>query len=125
MERKLDQRITELLNDMEVPYHCKGFQNLKLAIALAVGDEYLLGAVTKELYPEVAKMNRTTVCGVERSIRNAIDLAWGLPGKTEDDKLYRFTFRNSKGRPTNRQLIAITSEMLRQEGYDPSNDPIA
>ncbi|PKM84969.1 MAG: hypothetical protein CVU86_04330 [Firmicutes bacterium HGW-Firmicutes-11] len=116
MEHDLDQRITELLNDMEVPYHCKGFQNLKLAIALAVRDEDILSAVTKELYPEVAKLNRTTVCGVERSIRNAIDLAWNLPGKCQGDKLYRFTYRNGKGRPTNRQLIAITSEKLRQEG---------
>lgn len=114
---ELNTKITNLLNELEIPYHCKGYENLKAAITLAVENEDLLGAVTKELYPEVARINKTTPIGVERSIRNAIDLSWrkkGTNGAT-DGKLFHFTYTGRKGRPTNRQFIAISSNAIRNQ----------
>lgn len=113
----LQQRITDLFTDLALPSHGKGVQNLRTAIAVAVEDDYLLGAVTKELYPEVAKRNRTTTYGVERSIRQLIRRSFDLDeGIRRDPAAVLTVSRSGCGRPTNRQLITIASAAVR-EGY--------
>lgn len=116
-ETALQQRITELFADLSLPSHGKGVQNLRTAITIAVEDEYLLGAVTKELYPEVAKRNRTTTYGVERSIRQLIRRSFdSKDGIRSEQAAVLSVARSACARPTNRQLITIASAVIR-EGY--------
>ena len=82
---------------------------------MVVEDIELLGAVTKELYPAIAKKNNTTPSRVERAIRHAIEVAWNR-GKIETiDKLFGYTVQHDKGKPTNSEFIAIISDKLRLE----------
>ena len=111
----LEIDITNLIHEVGVPAHIKGYQYLRDAISLVVTNMDLLGAVTKELYPTVASMNNTTPSRVERAIRHAIELAWNR-GKLETlDALFGYTVQNDKGKPTNSEFIAIIADKLRLE----------
>ena len=111
----LEKEITGIIHEVGVPAHIKGYQYLRSAIALVVEDMDLLGAVTKELYPAIAKINSTTPSRVERAIRHAIEVAWNR-GKIETiDRLFGYTVQNDKGKPTNSEFIAIIADKLRLE----------
>ncbi|MGI6752490.1 MAG: sporulation transcription factor Spo0A [Anaerovoracaceae bacterium] len=111
----LEIEITNIIHEVGVPAHIKGYQYLRNAIAMVVNDMDLLGAVTKELYPAIAKMNNTTPSRVERAIRHAIEVAWNR-GKIETiDNLFGYTVHNDKGKPTNSEFIAIIADKLRLE----------
>jgi len=111
----LEAEITSIIHEVGVPAHIKGYQYLRSAIALVVDDMELLGAVTKELYPAIAKINGTTPSRVERAIRHAIEVAWNR-GKIETiDHLFGYTVQNDKGKPTNSEFIAIIADKLRLE----------
>lgn len=111
----LEIDITNLIHEIGVPAHIKGYQYLRDAITLVVENMDLISAVTKELYPTIAAMNNTTPSRVERAIRHAIELSWNR-GKLETlNKLFGYTVQNDKGKPTNSEFIAIISDKLRLE----------
>lgn len=111
----LEIEITNIIHEIGVPAHIKGYQYLREAISMVVEDMDLLGAVTKELYPAIAKNNNTTPSRVERAIRHAIEVAWNR-GKLETiDTLFGYTVQNDKGKPTNSEFIAIIADKLRIE----------
>ena len=114
-ENDLEIEITNLIHEIGVPAHIKGYQYLRNAITIVVNDMDILCAVTKELYPTIATMNNTTPSRVERAIRHAIEVAWNR-GKIETiDSLFGYTVKNDKGKPTNSEFIAIIADKLRLE----------
>ena len=114
-ENDLEIEITNLIHEIGVPAHIKGYQYLRDAITIVVNDMDILCAVTKELYPTIATMNNTTPSRVERAIRHAIEVAWNR-GKIETiDSLFGYTVKNDKGKPTNSEFIAIIADKLRLE----------
>ena len=111
----LEVDITNLIHEIGVPAHIKGYQYIRDAITLVVGNMDMLSAVTKELYPTIAAMNDTTPSRVERAIRHAIELSWNR-GKLETlNSLFGYTIQNDKGKPTNSEFIAIIADKLRLE----------
>lgn len=114
-KKLLEIQITNIIHEIGVPAHIKGYHFLRQAIMLVVDDLDLLSAVTKELYPAVAKANNTTPSRVERAIRHAIEVAWNR-GKLETiNELFGYTVQNDKGKPTNSEFIAIIADKLRIE----------
>lgn len=115
MNNELEIDITNVIHEIGVPAHIKGYQFLRDAITLVVTKPEFLNAVTKELYPTVAAMNNTTPSRVERAIRHAIELAWNR-GRIETlEALFGYTIKNDKGKPTNSEFIAIIADKLRLE----------
>ncbi|MEE0691730.1 MAG: sporulation transcription factor Spo0A [Lachnospiraceae bacterium] len=114
-ENDLEIEITNLIHEIGVPAHIKGYQYLRDAITIVVDDMDILGAVTKELYPMIAKMNHTTPSRVERAIRHAIEVAWNRGRIETIDALFGYTVKNDKGKPTNSEFIAIIADKLRLE----------
>ncbi|MDO4545888.1 MAG: sporulation transcription factor Spo0A [Bacillota bacterium] len=114
-ERSLEIEITNIIHEIGVPAHIKGYHYLRDAIIMVVGDIELLGAVTKELYPAIAKANNTTPSRVERAIRHAIEVAWNRGRLETINALFGYTVQNDKGKPTNSEFIAIIADKLRIE----------
>lgn len=114
-ENDLEIEITNLIHEIGVPAHIKGYQYLRDAITIVVKDMDILCAVTKELYPMIAKMNNTTPSRVERAIRHAIEVAWNRGRIETIDALFGYTVKNDKGKPTNSEFIAIIADKLRLE----------
>ncbi|MCI8631344.1 MAG: sporulation transcription factor Spo0A [Firmicutes bacterium] len=111
----LEIDITNMIHEIGVPAHIKGYQYLRDAISMVVDDMDMLSAVTKELYPAIAKRNKTTPSRVERAIRHAIEVAWNR-GKIETiNSLFGYTVAEDKGKPTNSEFIAIVADKLRLE----------
>jgi two-component system response regulator (stage 0 sporulation protein A) len=98
-----------------VPAHIKGYLYLREAILMVVGDMEMLGAVTKELYPSIAKKFNTTPSRVERAIRHAIEVAWSRGKIDTINSLFGYTVHNDKGKPTNSEFIAMVADKLRLE----------
>ena len=110
--RNLESMITAIIHDVGVPAHIKGYQYLREAILIAVADMDVINAVTKVLYPEVAKRFNTTASRVERAIRHAIEVAWDR-GDLETLQMYfGYTVSNVKGKPTNSEFIAMIADRL-------------
>ena len=104
--------VTEILHQIGVPAHIKGYQYLREAIIIAVGDMDVINAVTKILYPEVAKRFGTTASRVERAIRHAIEVAWDRGDLETLQKYFGYTVSNAKGKPTNSEFIAMIADRL-------------
>lgn len=114
-EISLEAKITEILHEVGVPAHIKGYQYLRTSIIEVVNNIELLGAITKELYPNIAKQYNTTPSRVERAIRHAIEVAW-TRGRIETiNSIFGYTIHNNKGKPTNSEFIAMISDKLRLE----------
>ena len=109
----LETEITSIIHEIGVPAHIKGYMYLWEAITMVVNDMELLSAVTKELYPSIAKKYNTTASRVERAIRHAIEVAWGRGQVDAINKLFGYTVHNEKGKPTNSEFIAIIADKLR------------
>ena len=109
----LETEITNIIHEIGVPAHIKGYMYLREAIAMVVNDMELLSAVTKELYPSIAKKYNTTASRVERAIRHAIEVAWGRGQVEAINKLFGYTINTEKGKPTNSEFIAIIADKLR------------
>ncbi len=109
----LEAEITSIIHEIGVPAHIKGYMYLREAITLVVNDIELLSAVTKELYPTIAKKYNTTASRVERAIRHAIEVAWGRGQVEAINKLFGYTIHNEKGKPTNSEFIAMVADKLR------------
>ena len=109
----LETEITAIIHEIGVPAHIKGYMYLREAITMVVNDMELLSAVTKELYPSIAKKYNTTSSRVERAIRHAIEVAWGRGQVEVINKLFGYTIHGEKGKPTNSEFIAIIADRLR------------
>ena len=110
--RKLESVVTGIIHEIGVPAHIKGYQYLREAIIIAVGDMDVINAVTKVLYPEVAKRFGTTASRVERAIRHAIEVAWDRGDLETLQKYFGYTVSNAKGKPTNSEFIAMIADRL-------------
>ncbi|NLC07172.1 MAG: sporulation transcription factor Spo0A [Syntrophomonadaceae bacterium] len=111
--RNLDVEVTNIIHQMGVPAHIKGYQYLRDAIILVIGEINLLGAVTKELYPMIAQKYGTTPSRVERAIRHAIELAWDRGNIDMMNKFFGYTINVERGKPTNSEFIAMIADKLR------------
>ena len=109
----LESRVTAIIHDVGVPAHIKGYQYLREAIITAVNDMDVINAVTKVLYPEVAKRFNTTASRVERAIRHAIEVAWDRGDLETLQKYFGYTVSNAKGKPTNSEFIAMIADRLK------------
>ena len=105
--------VTEILHQVGVPAHIKGYQFLRDAILLAVGDHEYINAVTKRLYPEIAKRNNTTASRVERAIRHAIEVAWDRGDVDTLNSYFGYTILSMRGKPTNSEFIAMIADKIR------------
>ncbi len=111
----LEVTISDVMREIGVPAHIKGYQYLRESIVLTVKDPELMHAVTKLLYPTVAKTNHTTPSRVERAIRHAIEVAWDRGDVDVLSSYFGYTIQNSRGKPTNSEFIAMISDKLRLE----------
>ena len=111
--RDLEKDVTDMIHEIGVPAHIKGYQYLREAIMMSVQDVEMLGSITKVLYPTIAKKYQTTPSRVERAIRHAIEVAWSR-GKMETlDALFGYTINTGKGKPTNSEFIALIADKIR------------
>ncbi len=114
--RDLERQVTAIIHEIGVPAHIKGYQYLREAIGLAVADMEIINAVTKVLYPAVAKKFGTTASRVERAIRHAIEVAWDRGDLETLQKYFGYTVSNAKGKPTNSEFIAMIADRISLEG---------
>lgn len=114
-QQNIENRITQIMRDVGVPAHIKGFQYMRDAVMLVVDDLDLISSVTKRLYPELAKKYKTTPSRVERAIRHAIEVAWTRGQVDAIHELFGYTINTKKGKPTNSEFIAMISDKLRLE----------
>lgn len=112
-EDTLEEEITNIIHEIGVPAHIKGYMYLREAITMVVNNMELLSAVTKELYPSIAKKFNTTASRVERAIRHAIEVAWSRGQVETINKIFGYTIHNGKGKPTNSEFIAMVADKLR------------
>ena len=110
--QSLESVVTAIIHEIGVPAHIKGYQYLREAIMIAVADMDVINAVTKILYPEVAKRFGTTASRVERAIRHAIEVAWDRGDLETLQKYFGYTVSNAKGKPTNSEFIAMIADRL-------------
>ncbi len=111
-ERRIDTLVTEIIHEIGIPAHIKGYQYIREAIIEVVGDMDLINAVTKALYPQVAKKYGTTPSRVERAIRHAIEVAWDRGDIEVLQKYFGYTVSGVKGKPTNSEFIALIADKL-------------
>lgn len=112
MKEHLETDITKMLHELGIPAHIKGYQYLRDAISMVVRDREMMEAVTKILYPEIAKKNYTSSSRVERAIRHAIEVAWGRGSLEVIDELFGYTISTGKGKPTNSVFIALIADKI-------------
>ncbi len=105
--------VTEILHQIGVPAHIKGYQFLRDAILLTMQDPDYINAVTKRLYPEIASRNNTTASRVERAIRHAIEVAWDRGDVDTLNSYFGYTIHNLRGKPTNSEFIAMIADKMR------------
>ena len=108
----IESMVTNIIHEIGVPAHIKGYQYLREAIILAVDDMDVINAITKVLYPQVAKTFQTTPSRVERAIRHAIEVAWDRGDLDTLQSFFGYTVSNTKGKPTNSEFIALIADRL-------------
>lgn len=109
----LEVTVSEIMHQIGVPAHIKGYQYLRESIILSVNDTDMLGSVTKILYPTVAKTFKTTSSRVERAIRHAIEVAWDRGDVDILSSYFGYTIQSQRGKPTNSEFIAMIADRLR------------
>jgi two-component system response regulator (stage 0 sporulation protein A) len=109
----LEEEVTEIMHQIGIPAHIKGYLYLRDAIIMVVEDIDLLGSITKILYPEIAQRFNTTPSRVERAIRHAIEVAWARNNIDVIKKFFGYTIKTEKGKPTNSEFIAMMADHLR------------
>ena len=114
-EENLENKVTSMIHEIGIPAHIKGYHYLRDAIMMAVEDMDVLNAITKILYPTVAKKHHTTSSRVERAIRHAIEVAWSRGKVDTIDELFGYTVHNGKGKPTNSEFVALIADKIRLE----------
>ena len=111
-EVNVEAMVTSIIHEIGVPAHIKGYQYLREAIIIAVRDMDVINAITKVLYPQVAKAFQTTPSRVERAIRHAIEVAWDRGDLETLQRFFGYTVSNTKGKPTNSEFIALIADKL-------------
>ncbi len=111
--RDLEQDVTDMIHEIGVPAHIKGYQYLREAIMMSVEDPTMISSITKILYPTIAKRFQTTSSRVERAIRHAIEVAWSRGRMETLDALFGYTVDTGKGKPTNSEFIALIADRIR------------
>ena len=109
----LEVVVSDIMHQIGVPAHIKGYQYLRAAIILSINNTEMMNSVTKMLYPTVAKKFSTTASRVERAIRHAIEVAWDRGDVDVLSSYFGYTIQNSRGKPTNSEFIAMISDKLR------------
>ncbi|WP_407655252.1 sporulation transcription factor Spo0A [Alicyclobacillus dauci] len=113
--RSVDAQITQIIHEIGVPAHIKGYHYLREAIGIVYDDVEILGSITKILYPRIADRYKTTPSRVERAIRHSIEVAWGRGNMDAIRKVFGYTVSASKTKPTNSEFIAMIADKLRME----------
>ena len=111
-KNSIESMVTGIIHEIGVPAHIKGYQYLREAIIIAVNDMDVINAITKVLYPQVAKTFQTTPSRVERAIRHAIEVAWARGDLDNLQRFFGYTVSNTKGKPTNSEFIALIADKL-------------
>ena len=111
----LEALVTNIIHEVGVPAHIKGYQYLREAIMMVIKDIDVLNQITKSLYPQIAQRFETTPSRVERAIRHAIEVAWGRGEQDMVENIFGYTVSASKGKPTNSEFIAMIADKLRLE----------
>lgn len=111
--KNFEVEVTNILHQMGVPAHIKGYQYLRDTITFVIEDMNLLGAITKELYPMIAKKYNTTASRVERAIRHGIELAWDRGNMELMNRYFGYTIDVERGKPTNSEFIAMIADKLK------------
>lgn len=111
-QNSIEAMVTSIIHEIGVPAHIKGYQYLREAIIIAVNDMDVINAITKVLYPQVAKAFATTPSRVERAIRHAIEVAWDRGDLDTLQRFFGYTVSNTKGKPTNSEFIALIADKL-------------
>ena len=114
-EGNLEALVTNIIHEVGVPAHIKGYQYLREAIMMVVNDIDVINQITKQLYPEIADKYKTTPSRVERAIRHAIEVAWGRGQTDTVESIFGYTVSAAKGKPTNSEFIAMIADKLRLE----------
>ena len=112
---ELDSIVTNILRNLGVPAHIKGYQYLREAIIMVVNDIEIINSITRNLYPEIAKKFHTTSISIERAIRNAIETSWGHGNIETIEEIFGYTISGTKVKPTNSEFIAMIADKLRLE----------
>jgi two-component system response regulator (stage 0 sporulation protein A) len=113
--RNLDIEVTNIIHEVGIPAHIKGYMYLRDAILMVTNRIELLGAITKELYPMIAAKYKTTPSRVERAIRHAIEVAWNRGNVETINSLFGYTINLDRGKPTNSEFIAMVADKMRME----------
>lgn len=113
MTYDLEKDVTDMIHEIGVPAHIKGYQYLREAIMMSVEEPDMLGSITKVLYPTIARKFQTTPSRVERAIRHAIEVAWNRGRMETLDDLFGYTINTGKGKPTNSEFIALIADRIR------------
>ena len=111
----LEAQVTKIIHQIGVPAHIKGYQYLRDAIMMTVRDMNIINAITKVLYPTVARHYDTTSSRVERAIRHAIEVAWDRGDVETLQRFFGYTVSQTKGKPTNSEFISMLADKLRLE----------
>lgn len=109
----LEKDVTDMIHEIGVPAHIKGYQYLREAIMMSVEEPDMLGSITKVLYPTIARKYQTTSSRVERAIRHAIEVAWSRGRMETLDNLFGYTVNTGKGKPTNSEFVALIADKIR------------
>jgi two-component system response regulator (stage 0 sporulation protein A) len=116
--QQLEMMVTAIIHEIGVPAHIKGYQYLREGIILTVRNMEVINAVTKVLYPEIAKRFGTTPSRVERAIRHAIEVAWDRGDLETLQKYFGYTVNSAKGKPTNSEFIAMIADRLQLQAQE-------
>ena len=114
-EDNLEALVTNIIHELGVPAHIKGYQYLREAIMMVINNIDIINQITKQLYPEIAKKYKTTPSRVERAIRHAIEVSWMRGEQASIEKIFGYTISAAKGKPTNSEFIAMIADKLRLE----------
>lgn len=109
--------VTDIIHQIGIPAHIKGYHYLRTAIILSINDDEMINSVTKLLYPTVAERYNTTSSRVERAIRHAIEIAWDRGDVDVLNGIFGYTVRNTRGKPTNSEFIALIADKLRLQYF--------
>ncbi len=114
-EDNLEALVTNIIHELGVPAHIKGYQYLREAIIMVINDIDVINQITKQLYPDIAKKFKTTPSRVERAIRHAIEVSWIRGEQASIENIFGYTISAAKGKPTNSEFIAMIADKLRLE----------
>lgn len=110
---EIERIVTDIIHDIGVPAHIKGYHFIRSAIIMAINDMEVINHITKQLYPDLAKMYKTTPSRVERAIRHSIEVAWNRGYNETAQKLFGYSISSDKGKPTNSEFIAMIADHVK------------